>query len=215
MTETITHGIVGRPHLDNRPMSMGRPAPEYEIAVVRDDGSPVDPGETGSLRIRGIRGLSLFAEYLGNAQATADSFDPDGWFLTGDTVTLHDDGFISFADRDKDMLRVGGENVAASEIERVIATLPLAHEVAVVGRPHPMLDEVPVAYVMVAGGVDKAPPDYADQVLAACRDKLADFKVPAEVRLVDDFPRSTIEKIAKNTLRAALAAEAEGAKASA
>jgi crotonobetaine/carnitine-CoA ligase len=213
MTETITHGLTGYARLENRPLSVGRPAPEYRIAVVHDDGTPAGPGETANLKVKGIRGLSLFAEYLGNPRATADSFDADGFFITGDMVTVHEDGFISFTNRAKDMLKVGGENVAALEIERVIAALPLAHEVAVVGKPHPMLDEVPVAYVMVAGGADEAPPDYADQVLAACRDKLADFKVPTEVRLVDDFPRSTLEKIAKNDLRAELAAEVEAATA--
>ena len=72
-----------------------------------------------------------------------------------------------------------------------------------------MLDEVPVAYILVDGGAASAPPDYGERIIAACRQSLADFKVPTEVRLVDDFPRSTIEKIAKNVLRADL--EAEGA----
>jgi crotonobetaine/carnitine-CoA ligase len=201
MTETMSHGIVGDVHLPNRSLTIGKPAPEYGIAILRDDGSPVEPGETGHLRVLGVPGLSLFKEYLNNPQATADSFDEQGWFITGDRVTLHDDGFITFADRDKDMLKVGGENVAASEIERVIVELPAAREVAVVAKRHEMLDEVPVAFVLVEGGVDKAPPDLAEQIIAACRDKLADFKVPREVHLVDELPRSTLEKIAKAELR--------------
>ncbi|MCG8694868.1 MAG: AMP-binding protein, partial [Minwuiales bacterium] len=191
-------GIVGDVHLPNRSMMIGRPAPEYEIAIRRDDGTDVEPGETGHLLIRGIRGLSLFKEYLNNPEATANSFDPDGWFITGDRVTLHDDGFIQFSDRDKDMLKVGGENVAASEIEAVIAALPEVDEVAVVAKRHDMLDEVPVAFVLTQ---DAPAPDLADKVIAACRDNLADFKVPREVHLVDELPRSTLEKVAKAALR--------------
>lgn len=204
MTETITMGIVGSPHLENREMSVGRPSPAYQIAVVDDDGRKAEAGGTGNLKIKGVRGLSMFVEYLGNAEATAASMDEDGWFLTGDKIAVHEDGFLTFSDRAKDMLKVGGENVAASEVERVIMEVPLAREVAVVGRPDRMLDEVPVAFVLVDGGVANAPPDYAEQVLAACRTSLADFKVPREVKLVDEFPRSTIEKIAKNELRASL-----------
>jgi crotonobetaine/carnitine-CoA ligase len=196
MTETITHGIVGDVHLPNRPMSIGRAAPEYDIAVVRDDGTAVDPGETGSLLIRGLPGLSLFLEYLDNPDATAASFDHGGWFKTGDRVTPDDDGFIVFADREKDMLKVGGENVAASEVERVVATVPGVSEVAVVARRDPMLDEVPVAFVIAndAAGLQ-------ERILAACRAQLADFKVPRAVYLVDELPRSTLEKIAKAELR--------------
>ena len=207
MTETITQGIVGDVHLPNRPLSVGKPSVEYDIRILDGAGDPVGPDETGDLFIRGVRGLSMFAEYLGNEKATAEAFDGEGFFTTGDKITVHGDGFCSFADRAKDMLKVGGENVAASEVERVIAEQPLAREVAVVAKKHPMLDEVPVAYILVDGGAANAPPDYGERIIAACRQSLADFKVPREVRLVDDFPRSTIEKIAKNVLRAELDAE--------
>jgi crotonobetaine/carnitine-CoA ligase len=201
MTETISHGIVGDVHLPNRPMSMGRPAAEYGIAVRRPDGSAVAAGETGDQLVRGIPGLSLFAGYLDDPVATAAAYTEDDWFLTGDRVTLHDDGFLSFADRTKDMLRVGGENVAASEIERVIAAVTGVDEAAVVGRPHPMLDEVPVAFVIPAGGRASAPPTLADDIATACRTGLADFKHPRHIVLVDELPRATLGKVAKNVLR--------------
>jgi crotonobetaine/carnitine-CoA ligase len=201
MTETITHGIIGEVDQPNIPMSIGRAAPEYQIRITDDDGRPTEVGETGNLAIKGIPGLSLFAEYLHNEKATRESFDEHGFFLTGDRVTRLESGFIKFGDRAKDMLKVGGENVAASEIEQVIAIVPGVREAAVVAKKHPMLDEVPVVFIIPHGGVAAAPPDLQDRVMAACRNGLADFKVPREIRLVDDMPRSTLEKVAKAELR--------------
>ena len=210
MTETITHGIVGSVHLPNRPMSIGRPAPEYGIAIVEDDSVPVrdarhvGPGGSGQLLIRGVRGLSLFHEYLGNPRASADSFDADGWFRTGDRIDILDDGSLRFGDRSKDMLKVGGENVAASEIERVVLQVAGVAECAVVGKAHPMLDEVPVLFVLPAAHADI---DLLERITAACHAQLADFKRPHELRVVKDFPRSTLDKIAKAELRRMLEAE--------
>ena len=141
------------------------------------------------------------AEYLHNEAATYDSFDEHGCFLTGDRVTLLDNGFIKFGDRAKDMLKVGGENVAASEIEQVIAVIPGVREAAVVSKKHPMLDEVPVVFIIPQAGVAGLPADLHDTVMKACRSALADFKVPREIHFVDDMPRSTLEKVAKAELR--------------
>jgi crotonobetaine/carnitine-CoA ligase len=155
--------------------------------------------------VRGVPGVSLFHSYLHDPDATEASYDERGLFRTGDRVTLHDDGFLQFADRDKDMLKVGGENVAASEIERVVMEVPGVREVAVIGKPHPMLDEVPVVFVIPdASELVAAPDDLQRAILSACRSRLASFKVPDEVRVVPDMPRATIEKIAKAALRAAL-----------
>ncbi len=201
MTETITHGIVSDVHVPAPAMAIGKPSTAYEIAIVNDDGTPTPVGETGALLIRGIPGLSLFKEYLNNPDATDASFDENGFFITGDRVQLLADGYIRFADRDKDMLKVGGENVAASEIERVVMTVGGIQECAVVARKDKMLDEVPVAFLLVPGGEAAAPADLKEKVMAACRQGLADFKVPREVRIVGEFPRSTLEKIAKAELR--------------
>ncbi|MDB5628131.1 MAG: ATP-dependent acyl-CoA ligase [Tardiphaga sp.] len=201
MTETITHGIIGEVDHANTPNTIGRPAAEYRIRVTDDDGAPTQPGGTGNLAILGTPGLTLFKEYLHNEAATRDSFDDDGFFLTGDRVTLLDNGVIKFGDRSKDMLKVGGENVAASEIEQVIALVAGVRENAVVAKKHPMLDEVPVVFIIPQDGVENAAPGLHDAVMAACRDQLADFKVPREIHFVDEMPRSTLEKVAKAELR--------------
>jgi crotonobetaine/carnitine-CoA ligase len=201
MTETITHGIIGEVDQPNIPMSIGRAATEYAIRVTDDDGRPTEVGGTGHLSIKGVPGLSLFAEYLHNEKATRESFDEHGYFITGDRVTLLQHGYIKFGDRAKDMLKVGSENVAASEIEQVIAVVPGVREAAVVAKKHPMLDEVPVVFIIPQAGVERAPPDLHDNVMAACRGALADFKVPREIRFVDEMPRSTLEKVAKAELR--------------
>ncbi len=205
MTETISHPIIGDVFVPNRPRTIGRAAPEYELAVVRDDGASVLPGETGELLVRGVPGVSLFAGYMHDAAATEATFDQQGWFRSGDLVTLTDDGSFIFSDRAKDMLKVGAENVAASEIERVVLSVTGVSEAAVVGRPDPMLDEAPVVFVVAVEASDTL----AQQILAACREKLADFKVPREVRFIDDMPRATLEKVAKQKLRELVKSAAE------
>jgi crotonobetaine/carnitine-CoA ligase len=202
MTETLTQGIVTDPDHPGPHATIGRVAPEYEIQIRRRDQSLAEPGEKGHLFIRGVRGVSLFEEYYGSPEANALAFDDDGWFDTGDVIRIDDDGWLFFSDRDKDMLKVGAENVAASEIESVIMQTRLVDECAVVAQKHYMLDEVPVAFVIPSS--DAPAGEIAAAIIAHCRENLADFKVVRDVRVVDSLPRSTLEKIAKNELRALL-----------
>ena len=206
MTETVAQGAVGTLHLPNAPMSMGRPSPFYRLFVLDETMQPVPPGATGELYVRGKRGLSLFLEYAGDQEATRRAFTDDGLFITGDRVRLDESGFLFFVERTKDMLKVGGENVAALEIEQVILTVPGVAEVAVVAKPHPMLDETPVAFVLPV----KTPHDTAlpRAIEATCEALLSDFKRPTEVRIVDELPRSTIEKVSKARLREIVMADA-------
>ena len=203
MTETVGLPLVTVTGLPGREMSMGTVAPGYEVEVRSEDGGLAGFGESGMLWLRGIAGLSLFAEYLNNPEATAASFDSEGWFETGDRVTAFADGHVRFEGRERDMLRVGAENVAEAEIERVLMGAGGVVEVAVVGKPDPMLDEVPVAFVLP---IDPGS-DPSEHLLASCRAQLADFKVPRVIHVVDDFPRVTLGKIDKKLLRARLKAE--------
>jgi carnitine-CoA ligase len=205
MTETISHPVVGDAFVPNRPMSMGRPSTDYEVKVVRPDGELVEPDETGELKVRGVRGLSLFAEYLNREADTAAAFDVEGWFATGDLVTPHPDGHLTFENRSKDMLKVGAENVSAAEVERVILGVPGVLEAGVVARPDAKLDEVPVAFVTTATD----DPGVLAGVEAACADLLADFKRPRAVYRVSQLPRSTLAKINKVELRAVATPDAD------
>jgi crotonobetaine/carnitine-CoA ligase len=201
MTETVIHAISGRPQ-DGWPYgSMGHPTPGYEIAIVdKETGELCGEGHTGELWVRGTRGIQLFLEYFDNPEANAKAFTDDGWFKTGDMVTLRPGGNVQYAERDKDLLKVGGENVSARQVEDTCRQVAGIAEIAVVGQSHDMLDQVVAVFVIKGPG---APDDdtMSQQIVDACRTQLADFKVPRAVYFVDEFPRATLDKVAKNKLR--------------
>jgi crotonobetaine/carnitine-CoA ligase len=200
MTETVIHATNGRP-ADRLPeRSMGHITPGYEFAVVdRDTGALCAEGETGELWLRGTRGIQLFLEYFDNPDANAAAFEGD-WFKTGDMVVLGEGGNLFYRERDKDLLKVGGENVSAKEVEEVASTVAGVGQVAVVGKQHDFLSEVVVAFVITTPAAPDADA-LQDQVIEACRAQLADFKVPRAVYVVDEFPLGTLDKILKNKLR--------------
>ena len=204
MTELVSPGIVGGGA--QQPGSIGRPAPGYEVRIVGESGGEAQTGELGELLVRGERGVALFAEYYGDPRATREAFDAQGWFRTGDRVRLHEDGSISFVERVKDIIKVGGEGVSAADVERVVRLVEGVLDAAVVGRPDPLYGEVCVAFVVQAPGALGV----AGRVLERCRAELAPFKVPKDVRIVEALPRANLNKIAKGELRrmAALSAAA-------
>lgn len=204
MTETVSQPLMADFEWCNREMSMGRPALDCEVRIVDEAGVDAPFGTSGRLQIRGVPGLTLFLEYLNDPAATAQAFDPEGWFDTGDLATAFADGDIRYDGRNKDMLRIGAENVAASEIERVIESVPGVLESAVVGKPHALLDEVAVAFVIAPQGEALRP-----AIEEACARRLADFKVPREIRFLAEFPRVTLEKTDKKALRRLLSTGTE------
>lgn len=211
MTESVIQAIAN--DIDHREDAgaIGRVVPGYRIRIRADDGTDAAVGEVGDLWVGGQRGIQVFAEYYGDPEATAAAFDGDGCYDTGDRVRQLPSGVIQFVTRAKDMLKVGAENVAAAEIERVLTGCPGVRAAGVVGRPDPILDEVAVAFVVATPGADVgALPDAA---IAHCREHLADFKVPRRVYVIDALPESLLGKIAKGELkeRADELAAAEGA----
>ncbi len=176
-----------------RPGSVGRPFPGVEVALRRADGTLAQPGEPGELF---SRAPTAFSGYWRLPAETAETL-VDGWVTVGDIASVDADGYITIVDRKKDMVVTGGLNVYPREIENVIATLPGVREVAVVGRSDAEWGEILHAIIVEERGhsVDAA------AVIAHCRAQLAAFKIPRQVSIADELPRSASGKILKTELR--------------
>jgi fatty-acyl-CoA synthase len=186
--------------LEQRCHTSGQPFDGIELEI-RDleSGVPVGPDHRGEIL---VRGYCLFDGYYKDEAQTAEAIDADGWFHTGDIGALSADGRISYLGRVKDMLKVGGENVAAVEIESFLGTHPAVAIAAVVGVPDPRYVEVAAAFIELAPGHDPS----AEEMIEYCRGGLAGFKVPRHVRFVTHWPMSAT-KIQKFRLQQQLADE--------
>ena len=185
MTETLP-AVLTEPAEDPVPDSMG--CETLGCCVDLQDGEIVVGGEPG---------ITLFAGYLDDPTTTAANFS-NGWFQTGDRAHRGDDGRFWFEGRRSDVLKVAGENVSTVEVEQVISAFPGVLEVAVVGRPDELRDEVPVAFVVASDPA--APPDIR-AVHEWCRQRLTKGKRPRDITLVDQLPRTSVGKIRKFVLR--------------
>jgi fatty-acyl-CoA synthase len=148
-----------------------------------------------------LRGPKVTRGYWRDPEKTAAAFFGD-WFRSGDIGYLDDEGFLFLTDRKKDMIISGGENIASSEIERVIYELPQVREVAVIGLPHERWGEQPVAVVVISDGNMLELRHLADH----CRTRLAAFKVPKQLFIRDSLPRNPSGKVLKRVLRAEMEA---------
>jgi crotonobetaine/carnitine-CoA ligase len=198
MTELVAPGICGDPNFGSAEGALGRPSLAHQVHIRNSEGKPVRLGETGDLTIKGIRGLSIFQEYDGDPAATAAAFDADGFFRTGDRVTLLDDGWIKFGDRASDIIKVGGEGVSPSEIEGVVRGVRGVRDVAVVGAQDDTYGQVPVVFVEAEVEPGR---DLEGDILASCRVSLAKFKVPRRVVILPELPRVGNAKVSKAKLR--------------
>jgi fatty-acyl-CoA synthase len=180
--------------------STGRAIAHVEIEIRDDAGNRLAPGINGEICLRGPK---VTRGYWKDPAKTAAAFFGD-WFRSGDVGYLDQDGFLYLTDRKKDMIISGGENIASSEVERVIYELPQVREVAVIGMPDARWGEKPVAVVVVADGTALALPDLTEH----CRTRLAGFKVPKQLIIRDSLPRNPSGKVLKRVLRAELEANA-------
>ena len=146
-----------------------------------------------------VKGPNVFAGYWRNPEATREAFTADGWLRTGDVADRDDEGNYRIKGRLKDLVISGGENVYPAEVEAVLHEHPAVVEAAVVGRPDARWGEVCVAFVVLRGAATES------ELAAHCRERLARFKVPKEIRFVDALPRSGMNKVLKDELRAVLA----------
>jgi malonyl-CoA/methylmalonyl-CoA synthetase len=193
MTE-IGMGLSNPLDGERRPGHVGQPLPGQEVRLVDDDDGVVGPGEAGQIQ---VRGPAVFGEYWRRPEATASAFTADGWFRTGDRAIQVDGAYRILGRESVDILKTGGEKVSALEIEDVLRTHPHVADCAVVGVPDPAWgDRVCVAVVATAGSA----PD-PEEVRAFAKERLAPYKVPKDVRVVDALPRNALGKVTKPAVK--------------
>jgi malonyl-CoA/methylmalonyl-CoA synthetase len=205
MSETVM--LVSNPYFgtarDRIAGTVGVPLPGVGVRVVRDDGTACAVGEIGKVE---VRGPNVFSGYWHMPEKTAEEFAADGWFRTGDVGCFGGEGrpdtYLTLVGRSKDLIISGGFNVYPKEIEGYIDALPGVVESAVIGLPHPDFGEAVAALVV---GSREAPPA-PEAIIEKLRGRIANFKVPKRVWVVDELPRNAMGKVQKNLLRERYAA---------
>jgi malonyl-CoA/methylmalonyl-CoA synthetase len=194
MTETSMN--TSNPyHGERRAGTVGLPLPGTSVRVAdAETGEPLGADEIGVLE---VKGPNVFAGYWRLPEKTAEAFRADGWFVTGDLATVDRDGYVHIVGRSKDLIISGGLNVYPKEVEDVIDSLPGVVESAVIGVPHADFGEAVVAAVVAEPGADVT----EGGILADLGERLAKFKQPKRVFVVDDLPRNSMAKVQKNLLR--------------
>jgi long-chain acyl-CoA synthetase len=183
-------------HGVQKPGSVGLPLPDIEVKIFDDHDHELPTGEVGEIVVRGPNVMRGYYNHPDETNAVLR----DNWLHTGDMGKKDDDGYLYIVDRRKEMLLVRGMNVYPREIEEVLYQFPNVREAAVVAKTDEKRGEVPVAFVSPANGSTLD----SNELLRFCRDRLADYKVPREIRVMDSLPRTATGKIAKLDLKKAL-----------
>jgi acyl-CoA synthetase (AMP-forming)/AMP-acid ligase II len=202
MTE-VGMGTYTRLSEERRPGSAGRPFEDSAMTILREDGSVADTGEVGEVCFA-ADGIG-FAGYIDDEEATRSALH-DGYFHTGDLGRFDEDRFFYFVDRKKDIVRRGGENISSAEVETVFRQHPDVAEIAILGRPDPVLGERVAAFVVAAEG--STPPD-AEALARFAEGQLAPYKLPETVIPTDELPRTATGKVEKFRLRQRLEQRAD------
>jgi len=181
--------------LDQRTRASGYPLPDVDVRIIDPiTGLDVAPGEQGEILVRAYGNM---IGYYNNPTATAEAIDVEGWFHTGDICVMREDGHVRFVGRYKDLLKVGGENVSPAEVEYMLLQIPGVEQVAIVGFPDPRLHEVVAAFVVPAPGMSVT----LELVDGFCRGKIASYKIPRRVIVVEQLPMTPSGKVQKHLLR--------------
>ncbi len=195
---TETSGIASHTRPGDSPelvaSTSGRAIPDVELKIVTDSGHDAATGEPGELLVRGFQ---VTAGYLDDPEQTAEAIDADGWLHTGDIAVMNEAGYIDITDRKKDMFIMGGFNVYPVEVERLLGEHPDVGMVAVIGIPEERMGEVGAAFVVAAPGCEPDP----EELMSWCRARMANYKVPRQVWVVDELPLNASNKVRKPDLR--------------
>jgi long-chain acyl-CoA synthetase len=194
LSETSPVASFNRRDRERKPGSIGLPVDGVEMRVVDDDGNELPPGEPGEVA---IRGHNVMKGYWHREDATAEALDADGWFKTGDIARLDEDGYFFIVDRKKELVIRGGFNIYPREIEEVLYEHPAVREAAVIGVPHADLGEEVAAAVALKTGAEASPADLRDYV----KQRVAAYKYPRHVWLVDELPKGPTGKILKREIK--------------
>ncbi len=186
------------------PGTVGPPLPGVSVRVVDEQERPLPSGETGQLE---VQGPNVFKGYWRMPEKTAAEFAADGWFRTGDIARIDGNGYVAIVGRAKDMVITGGYNVYPKEIEALLDELPGVAESAVFGVNHPDYGEAVTAVVVARPG---AQPPAEEGMVAALKARIAGYKVPKRVLVVEELPRNAMGKVQKNLLRDRFTALYEG-----
>jgi long-chain acyl-CoA synthetase len=210
LTEAGPNGTALRPEDALRKLtSVGTPLPSVEIRIAGPNGSALGAGEHGEVL---MRTPSVMAGYVDDPAPPVSAVDEDGWLPTGDIGRLDDEGFLTLLDRKNDMVVRGGFNVYPAEVEQAFAAHPDVAEAAVVGVPHAVLGEDVVACVVLRDRADTSPEELVD----FCRQRVADYKAPRTVHVVDALPRNAMGKVLRRELREVIShtgqAESDGGR---
>ncbi|MBW1660247.1 MAG: AMP-binding protein, partial [Deltaproteobacteria bacterium] len=182
------------PYTETRLGSCGRGMADAELKVVDENGNTLPAGEQGELC---VRGTCVTNGYLNKPEATAAVFDADGWFHSGDIAYMDEDGYAYIVDRKKDMINVGGEKVFPSEVEDMMLLHPKIKDIVIVGIPHEIKGEAPMAFIQLKEGEICT----EDEIRDYCREKMAPYKVPIKVVFLDEIPRSAAGKALRRLLK--------------
>jgi long-chain acyl-CoA synthetase len=193
LSETSPVASFNHPDKPRKPGSVGTPVEGVQMRLVGDDGRDVAAGEVGEIA---IRGHNVMKGYWGKPEATAAAI-PDGWFRTGDIGRVDADGYYYIVDRKKELIIRGGYNVYPREIEEVLHEHPAVAEVAVIGMPHAELGEEVGAAVALKPGADATPEELRQYV----RDRVAAYKYPRKVWLVEALPKGPTGKILRREVQ--------------
>jgi fatty-acyl-CoA synthase len=180
--------------IEGRSETSGKALPGNEVQIRHPETrKALKPGEPGEIAARGV---GVFSGYHNDTEKTQESFDSDGWFFTGDLGVMDEFGRVAFHGRLKDMLKVGGENVASVEIEGYLATHPKIKLSAVVGLDDSKYGEVPVAFIELKPGVVAT----ESEIIDFCQGEIASFKIPRHIRFLTEWPMGAT-KILKYELK--------------